>query len=71
MGIVYAALMVVLGPAVWEGQPGAVTRVAVPMAIAFNILVVKSRWFWPLWLLGNAGIIHGVDFMRLPWLSGW
>jgi hypothetical protein len=71
MGIAYAALMVVLGPAVWEGQPGAVTRVAVPMAIAFNILVVKSRWFWPLWLLGNAGIIHGVDFMRLPWLSGW
>jgi hypothetical protein len=41
------------------------------MAIAFNILVVKSRWFWPLWLLGNAGIIHGVDFMRLPWVSGW
>ena len=71
LGIAYAALMAVLGPAVWEGQPGAVTRVAVPMVVAFNILLVKCRWFWPLWLLGNAGLIHGVDFMRLPWLSGW
>jgi hypothetical protein len=71
MGLAYAGLMAVLGPAVWEGDPGAVTRVVVPMTVAFNVLLPKLRWFWPLWVLGNAGVLHGVEVMRLPWLSGW
>jgi hypothetical protein len=71
MGAAYAGLMVVLGPAVWEGDPGAVTRVVVPMTIAFNVLLPKHRWFWPLWVLGNASVVHGFEVMRMPWLSGW
>ena len=71
MGAAYAGLMAVLGPAVWEGDPGAVTRVIVPMTVAFNVLLPKLRWFWPLWVLGNASVLHGVEVMRLPWLSGW
>lgn len=71
MGVAYAGLMAVLGPAVWEGDPGAVTRVIVPMTVAFNVLLPKLRWFWPLWILGNASVLHGVEVMRLPWLSGW
>ena len=71
MGMAYAGLMAVLGPAVWEGHPGAVTRVVVPMTIAFNVLLPQRRWFWPLWVLGNASLLHGVDAMKLPWLSGW
>jgi hypothetical protein len=71
MGVAYAGLMAVLGSAVWEGDPGAATRVVVPMTIAFNVLLPKHRWFWPLWVLGNASVVHGVEVMRLPWLSGW
>ncbi len=71
MGVAYAGLMAVLGPAVWEGDPGAVTRVVVPMTIAFNVLLPRLRWFWPLWVLGNISVLHGVEVMRVPWLSGW
>jgi hypothetical protein len=71
MGVAYAGLMAVLGPAVWEGNPGAVTRVIVPMTVAFNVLLPRLRWFWPLWILGNASVLHGVEVLRLPWLSGW
>jgi hypothetical protein len=71
MGVAYAGLMAVLGSAVWEGDPGAATRVVVPMTIAFNVLLTKHRWFWPLWALGNASVVHAVEVMRLPWLSGW
>ena len=71
MGIAYAALMVMLGPAVWESGPGAVMRVVVPITIAFNVLLPKVRWFWPLWVLGNLSVLHGFDVMRMPGLAGW
>lgn len=69
MGVAYAGLMFVLGPAVWEGDPGAVTRVVLPMTVAFNVLLCRSRLFWPLWVLGNASALHGVEEMQLPWLT--
>ncbi len=71
LGAVYAILMLVLGPAVWEGHPGAIARVVIPMTIAFNVLLPRERWFWPLWILGNAGVLIGFEVMSLPWLSGW
>ena len=66
IGVVYLALMVVLGPAVWQGYPGAATRVVLPMTFAFNVLVVRSRWFWPLWLLGNANALRGLEAIHAP-----
>jgi hypothetical protein len=66
VGVVYLALMVVLGPAVWQGYPGAATRVVLPMTFAFNVLVVRSRWFWPLWLLGNANVLRGLEAIHAP-----
>jgi hypothetical protein len=33
---VYLGLVLVLGPAGWEGDPGAVTRVGLPLTFAFN-----------------------------------
>ena len=59
VGASYAALMLVLGPAVWEGEPGAITRLILPMTIAFNVLLPTSRWFWPLWVLGNINLAQG------------
>ncbi len=37
------ALMIFLGTSVWEGQPGAATRVLLPMAIAFAVVAVRER----------------------------
>jgi hypothetical protein len=65
-GVVYLALMAVLGRAVWEGHPGAVTRVVLPMTFAFNVLVLKSRWFWPLWVLGNLSVLGGLETIHAP-----
>jgi hypothetical protein len=64
IGIAYAGLMLFLGPAVWEGYPGAVIRVVLPMTVAFNILLLRVRPFWPLWLLGNANLVFGFTAIR-------
>lgn len=71
LGIAYMCLMLVLGPAVWEGHPGAIGRIMIPMTIAFNILLPRGRWFWPLWILGNAGVMFGLEVMSVPWASEW
>ena len=67
-GAAYVLLMPFLSTPVWEGAPGAVTRVVLPMSVAFNILVVRSRWFWPLFVLGNLAILHSLHMMEMPWL---
>ena len=53
VGITYALLMVFLGPGVWGGVPGAVSRVVLPMTCAFNLLLPRNRAFWPLAIIGN------------------
>jgi hypothetical protein len=68
-GAAYAVLLPLLGPSVWDGIPGAATRVLLPMSVAFNILVVRSRWFWPLFILGNLAIPYSLVLLRVPWLS--
>jgi hypothetical protein len=51
--------MIFLGQAVWEGHPGAATRVLMPMTFAFNLLLPSTRWFWLLWVLGNVNVLDG------------
>ena len=68
-GVVYCALMPLLSYPVWEGDPGAVMRVVLPMSVAFNVLVVRSRWFWPLVVLGNLTVLHGIHMINVPWLA--
>lgn len=69
-GIAYACLMTVLGPAVWEGDPGAVTRALLPMTFAFNLLLPRGPAFWPLWVLGNLNLAHSLADIGvpLPWV---
>jgi len=64
-GIASCLLMVFLGPAVWSGHPTAATRVLLPMTIAFNTLLPRNRWFWPLFLLGNLPVLHGLGELGL------
>lgn len=71
VGIAYAVLMLILGQPVWEGNPGAIVRVVCQLTIAFNVLLPGHRWFWPLLILGNLSMLHGLELMRVPWLSGW
>ena len=66
VGIGSALLMIFLGPAVWEGYPGASTRVLLPMTFAFNIVLPKNRWFWPLFVLGNLSVIPALETLRVP-----
>ena len=61
LGIVYAGLMTVIGFSVWEGSPGAFVRLLLPMTVAFNVLLPQSRWFWPLFALGNLTLVQGVE----------
>jgi len=57
LGSAYVGLMLILGPAVWEGDPGAYVRVLTPVAFAFNVLLDKTRKsFLPLWLAGNLSL---------------
>ena len=70
VGAAYTALLLILGPAVWEGFPGAATRVLLPLTLAFNVFACRERA--PLaWLLaGNlaigAGLVAIKDVPRDP-----
>ena len=66
VGMGSVVLMVVLGPAVWEGSPGAVTRVLLPMTFAFNAVLPRNRWFWPLVVLGNLMVLPALQALRIP-----
>ncbi|MBL9189233.1 MAG: hypothetical protein JNK23_17255 [Opitutaceae bacterium] len=64
IGAGYAGLMLCLGTAVWEGFPGAATRVLLPLNLAFNVLALRSRV--PLaWLVaGNLTVFAGLLSVR-------
>jgi hypothetical protein len=60
LGVVYGGLMLLLGTAVWDGHPGAATRILLPLGLAFNVLAVRGRAA-PAWLvLGNLSVLSGV-----------
>ncbi len=64
LGAVFAGLMLLLGTAVWEGFPGAFTRVLLPLQLAFNVLVVRTR-APVVWLVaGNLSLLSGLLTLR-------
>lgn len=64
VGAAYSLLLVFLGGAVWEGYPGAASRVLLPMTLVFNVLVPRTRiWLVPL-LLGNLTMFALSDVLR-------
>lgn len=65
-GIGYAVLLAVLGDAVWEGYPGAASRVLLPMTLAFNILVPRGRAWWVLLVLGNLTVFFSSETLKPP-----
>ena len=59
LGIGYVLLLLVLGPPTLEGFPGAVTRLLLPLHLAFNMLAPRTRAGLVLLLLGNLSIFVG------------
>ncbi len=59
VGAAYAGLMLLLGPAVWEGHPGAATRALLPLTLAFNVLAHRTRAILAWLVLGNLGVFAG------------
>ena len=66
VGAAYALLLIVLGGAVWEGYPGAAARVVLPMTLAFNVVVPRTRRWWPVLLLGNLSVFSAAEELRAP-----
>jgi hypothetical protein len=59
IGSAYSILLIFISPWVWSGY-WAACRAVLPMTIAFNLLLPATRGFWPLWILGNLTMLHGV-----------
>lgn len=66
VGASFAVLLTLIGQPVWEGYPGAATRVLLPMTLAFNVLVPRSRRWLPLLVLGNLSAVVGVNEFNAP-----
>lgn len=56
IGVGFAALVTVLDVAVWEGHPGAATRVLLPLTLAFFVVAARTRASW-IWILTGAGTL--------------
>lgn len=56
----FAALTAMVTVPVWEGYPGAATRVVLPLTLAFNVLVPRGRRWLPLLLAGNLSVLAGL-----------
>ncbi len=58
-GIGYVLLLLILGDPTFEGFPGAVARLLLPLHLAFNVLAPRTRAGLVLLLLGNLSIFVG------------
>jgi hypothetical protein len=64
-------LLVFLGDAVWEGYPGAASRVLLPMQVAFNVLVPAGRAWWVVLVLGNLTMLAAPAALEAPLGDGY
>ena len=71
IGITYAVLLVFLGDAVWEGYPGAASRVLLPMQLAFNVLVPAGRVWRLVLVLGNLTLLAAPAALESPAGEGY
>ena len=66
VGASFAVLMLFVARPVWEGYPGAATRVLLPMTLAFNLLVPRGRGWLLVLVAGNLSAIMGVGELTSP-----
>ncbi len=69
-GAGFVVLLLTLGHGVWEGVPAAYLRVLLPLTVSFNLLLpVASRWFWPIFFVGNLGGLQILWVAGRDWLA--
>jgi hypothetical protein len=67
IGASFAVLLLLVSEPVWEGYPGAASRVVLPVTLAFNVLLPRGRRWLPLLLLGNLSVLAGWgEFANAP-----
>jgi hypothetical protein len=71
IGASYAVLMIFLGDAVWEGYPGAASRVLLPMQLAFNVLVPAGNGWKALLIAGNLTLLGAAAALQGPEGEGY
>jgi hypothetical protein len=66
----YGLLMLLVNRAVWDGYPGAITRIVLPLTAGFNVLLAKTspRHFWLWCVAGNLHLVPAVHTMPLPFI---
>jgi hypothetical protein len=65
---VFLALGVFAHRVVWDGSPGAFTRVILPFTVGVNVLLARSRRApWALIVAANLGVVSGL----MAFLFGW
>ena len=69
VGVLYSLLMLVLSYPIWEGDPGAIVRVVLPVSVAFNVLVSAAAGSGRSSILGNLSVCHGLPMIGVPWLA--
>lgn len=65
----FGLLMLLVNDAVWEGYPGAATRVLLPLTFGFNVLLANERrgfWWW--FVSGNLHLLPARAILPFPWL---
>jgi hypothetical protein len=63
VGAAFATLVAFLGWPVWEGFPSAAARAVLPLTLAFNRLVPRTRAGLALLLAGNLGVVALPDLL--------
>lgn len=64
IGLAYTFLLLLLGKAVWEGFPGAATRVLLPLHLAFAVCAHRTRASWAWLIAGNLSVFAGLIVLR-------
>jgi hypothetical protein len=60
-GAAFLLLALLAHPVVWDGEPGAYTRVAMPLSMGVNVLLARdprASWWWI--VLANLAVVPGV-----------
>jgi hypothetical protein len=59
VALAYALLVFAVSEPVWEGHPGAITRVTLPLLFGFNVLLAREAGprFWLWFIVGNLHLI--------------
>jgi hypothetical protein len=60
--LAYVLMSLTMDPVVWDGSPGAFTRVLLPLSLATNVTMAQRQASWPLVLGANLDVIPGVMF---------